>query len=103
MANSFWFELNSFAVRLQIYIGVSLFELHLPRLQYGKRAWESGDMSTEEFRKTLEEPHSCLVEALELLKDETHEQLPEGQLRLQVKDTLLQLEQFMKTVGVEGI
>lgn len=96
-------KLDPSKVRLQIYIGVSLFELHLPLLQYGKRAWESGDMSTEEFRKTLEEPHSCLVEALELLKDETHEQLPEGQLRLQVKDTLLQLEQFMKTVGVEGI
>ena len=38
---------------------------------------------------------------MDLLKDETNEQLPEGQLRLQVKDTLLQLEQFMKTVGVE--
>lgn len=94
-------KLDPSKVRLQIYIGVSLFELHLPMLQYGKRAWESGEMSTEEFRKTLSEPHSCLLEAMDLLKDETNEQLPEGQLRLQVKDTLLQLEQFMKTVGVE--
>ena len=42
-----------------------------------------------------------LLEALDLLKDETHDQLPEGQLRLQVKDTLTQLEQFMKTLGCE--
>jgi len=94
-------KLDPAKVRLQIYIGVSLYELHLPLLQYGKRAWENGDMSTEEFRKTLSEPHECLIQALDLLKDETHAQLPEGQLRLQVKDTLSQLEQFMKTVGVE--
>jgi len=42
-----------------------------------------------------------MLEALDLLKDETHDQLPEGQLRLQVKDTLTQLEQFMKTLGCE--
>ena len=34
-------------------------------------------------------------------KDETHDNLPEGQLRLQVKETLAQLEGFMKTVGCE--
>ena len=96
-------KLDPSKVRLQIYIGVSLYELHLPLLQFGKRAWENGDISTEEFRKTLAEPHSCLLDALDLLKDETHEQLPEGQLRLQVKDTLSQLEQFMKTVGVDGM
>ena len=38
---------------------------------------------------------------LELLRDETNEKLPEGQLRLLVKDTLSQLEQFMKTLGCE--
>ena len=37
-------------IRLQIYLGVSLFELHMPLLQYGKRDWESGRMSTEQFR-----------------------------------------------------
>ena len=42
-----------------------------------------------------------MLQALDLLKDETFEQLPEGQLRLQVKDTLAQLEQFMKTLGCE--
>ena len=47
------------------------------------------------------EPRSWLVKALDMLKDETHENLPEGQLRLQVKDTLAQLEAFMKTVGCE--
>jgi hypothetical protein len=39
--------------------------------------------------------------ALDLLRDETNEKLPEGQLRLLVKDTLTQLEQFMKTLGCE--
>lgn len=47
------------------------------------------------------EPRSILIKALDLLKDETHENLPEGQLRLQVKETFAQLEAFMKTVGCE--
>jgi hypothetical protein len=38
-----------------------------------------------------------MLRALELLRDETNEALPEGQLRVLVKDTLTQLEQFMKT------
>ena len=53
------------------------------------------------FRKSLFEPRDCMLQAMDLLKDETHDQLPEGQLRLQVKDTLAQLEQFMKTLGCE--
>ncbi len=36
-------------------------------------------------RKSLEEPRELLLEAAEMLKDETHENLPEGQLRLQVR------------------
>ena len=52
-------------------------------------------------RKSLFEPRDCMLQAMDLLKDETFEQLPEGQLRLQVKDTLAQLEQFMKTLGCE--
>ena len=52
-------------------------------------------------RETLMEPRSWLIQALDMLKDEIHEQLPEGQLMLQVKDTLAQLEAFMKTVGCE--
>lgn len=39
--------------------------------------------------------------ALDLLKDEKNPELPEGQLRLLVKDTLTQLEKFMKTIGCE--
>ncbi len=94
-------KLDPNGVRLQIYSGVALYELHLPLLQYGKRAWEAGSMPTEEFRESLAEPRAHLVRALDLLKDETHENLPEGQLRLQVKETLAQLESFMKTVGCE--
>ena len=52
-------------------------------------------------RATLFEPRSFIRRALELLRDETNEKLPEGQLRLLVKDTLSQLEQFMKTLGCE--
>ncbi len=52
-------------------------------------------------RKSLVEPRQLLLDALEMLKDETHENLPEGQLRLQVKETLAQLESFMKTIGYE--
>lgn len=96
-------KLDPSMVRLQIYAGAALFELHLPLLQYGKRQWETGNMPTDEFRKTLYEPRDCLKHALELLQDETHDALPEGQLRLQIKDTLAQLEQFMKTLGCEDI
>jgi len=39
--------------------------------------------------------------ALELLENETNDNLPEGQLRLQAADTLSQLEGFMKTVGCQ--
>jgi hypothetical protein len=42
-----------------------------------------------------------MLRALDLLRDETNEALPEGQLRVLVKDTLTQLEQFMKTIGCE--
>merc|ERR1712223_1154977 len=37
-------KLDPCRVRLQIYIGVSLYELHLPLLQYGKRKWETGQL-----------------------------------------------------------
>ena len=47
------------------------------------------------------EPRDWLVRALDMLREETSERLPEGQLRLQVKATLEQLEAFMKTVGCE--
>ena len=43
-------KLDPCRVRLQIYIGVALYELHLPLLQYGKRKWETGQLPTEEFR-----------------------------------------------------
>ncbi len=43
-------QLDPCSVRLQIYLGVALYELHLPLLQHGKRAWEAGTMATEEFR-----------------------------------------------------
>ena len=49
------------------------------------------------------EPRDILKRALEVLRDETNEKLPEGQLRLQVKATLEQLEQFMKTLGCEDL
>ena len=39
--------------------------------------------------------------ATDLLVNETNENLPEGQLRLQASDTLTQLEGFMKTVGCQ--
>ena len=64
-----------------------------------KQAYRKGKLFV--FRKCLFEPRDMLLEALDLLKDETHDQLPEGQLRLQVKDTLTQLEQFIKTLGCE--
>ncbi len=94
-------RLDPHQVRLQIYTSVSLYEMHLPLLQYAKRAWETGEMPTEEFREALKEPHRLVQDALALIKDETHDNLPEGQLRLQVQDTLSQLEAFMKTVGCD--
>ena len=49
------------------------------------------------------EPRDILVQAMELLQDEQNDNLPEGQLRLQIKETLNQLENFMKTLGCEDI
>jgi hypothetical protein len=43
-------KLDPARVRLQIYIGAALYELHLPLLQYGKRKWETGEIPTEDFR-----------------------------------------------------
>ncbi len=94
-------RLDPCCVRLQIYVGVATYELHLPLLQRGKRGWESGELTTEQFREALAEPRRLLLGALDLLREETHEDLPEGQLRLQVKETLAQLESFMKTIGCE--
>jgi len=88
-------------IRLNIFAATAHYELHLPLLQAGKRSWESGKLSTEEFREALREPHKHIVRALELLEDETNDNLPEGQLRLQAKDTLSQLEGFMKTLGCQ--
>ena len=53
---------------IQIYTAVALYELHLPLLQYGKRAWETGEMPTEQFRESLFEPRSLILEAMDLLK-----------------------------------
>ena len=53
------------------------------------------------FRESLKEPRQLLMDTMTLLEDETNENLPEGQLRIQVKDTLSQLEGFMKTIGCE--
>lgn len=47
------------------------------------------------------EPHRHVKKAVELLENETNDNLPEGQLRLQAEDTLAQLEGFMKTVGCQ--
>uniref|UniRef100_A0A0K2U0Z8 Protein msta, isoform Alike [Acyrthosiphon pisum] n=1 Tax=Lepeophtheirus salmonis TaxID=72036 RepID=A0A0K2U0Z8_LEPSM len=88
-------------VRLQIYVAVALYELHLPLLQILKRKWENGGLPTEEFRKELQEPRDYITQALDLLKDEVNENLPEGVMRLTVKDTLSQLDLFMKSVGCE--
>ena len=51
----------------------------------------------------LYEPRDILKKALDLLREETNENLPEGQLRLQINSTQGQLEQFMKTLGCEDI
>lgn len=42
-----------------------------------------------------------MLETLDLMADEENENLPEGQLKIQVKETLSQLEGFMKTIGCE--
>merc|ERR1712106_804709 len=86
-------------IRLNIFAATAHYELHLPLLQLGKRSWEGGKLSTEEFREKLRDPHSHVARALVLLEDETNDNLPEGQLRLQAQDTLGQLEGFMKTLG----
>ena len=54
-------------------------------------------------RKTLYEPRDILLKALDYLQEETNQNLPEGQLRLQIKETLSQLTQFMKTLGCEDV
>ena len=41
-------------------------------------------------RAALKEPHLHVRKALELLENETNDNLPEGQLRLQAADTLSQ-------------
>ena len=51
----------------------------------------------------LYEPRDILRKAIDLLSEETNENLPEGQLRLQIKSTLGQLEEFMKTLGCEDM
>ena len=56
---------------------------------------------TRDCRDALKEPHLHVRKALELLENETNDNLPEGQLRLQAADTLSQLEGFMKTVGCQ--
>ena len=58
-------------------------------------------MTSYYFRASLIEPHTHVKKAVELLENETNENLPEGQLRLQALDTLTQLEGFMKTVGCQ--
>jgi len=96
-------KLDPSMVRLQIYTASSLFELHLPLLQFGKRKWETGELATDDFRKTLYEPRDILQQGLDMLQEEQNESLPEGQLRLQIKSTLNQLESFMKTLGCEDL
>ena len=49
------------------------------------------------------EPKDILTQAMELLQDEQNGNLPEGQLRIQIKETLNQLENFMKTLGCEDV
>ena len=71
-------------IRLMVYAAAAHFEIHLPLLQVAKRAWESGKLSTEEFRVELNEPHKHLQQAAKLLVNEENEMLPEGQLRAQV-------------------
>jgi len=95
------YKLDPAMIRLQIYAATAHFELHLSQLQKAKRHWESGKISTEEFRELLKEPHKNVISCMELLKEETNSSLPEGQYLLQAKDTMSQLESFMKTVGCQ--
>jgi hypothetical protein len=95
------FKLDPDMIRLEIYAAASNYELHLPLLQIAKRKWETGKLSTEDFRVALEEPYKCVNTTIQLLQKEVNEMLPEGQLLLQAKDTLEQLEGFMKTVGCQ--
>ena len=44
-----------------------------------------------------------MKKAQDILKEETNEKLPEGQLRIQINETLGQLEEFMKTLGCEDM
>ncbi|XP_023326738.1 protein msta [Eurytemora carolleeae] len=94
-------KIDPHMIRLEVYSAAAHFELHLPQLQLAKRSWETGKLSTEEFRERLKEPHSSVLKAIELLKEEGNDLLPEGQLLLQARDTLTQLEGFMKTVGCQ--
>jgi len=89
------------SIRLMIFAAAAYFELHMPLLQGAKRKWEGGKISTEEFRAALLEPHKYVKKAVDLLQNETNDNLPEGQLRLQATDTMAQLEGFMKTVGCQ--
>jgi len=95
------YKLDPNMIRLEVYAAAAYFELHLPLLQISKRKWETGKMSTEDFRAELEEPYQCVKKAIELLKEEGNELLPEGQLLLQAQDTMAQMEGFMKTVGCQ--
>jgi len=95
------YKLDPAMIRLQIYAATANYELHLSELQKSKRNWETGKVSTEEFRELLKEPHKYVLAAIELLKEETNSNLPEGLYLIQAKDTLSQLESFMKTVGCQ--
>jgi len=95
------YKLDPNMIRLEVYAAAAYFELHLPLLQISKRKWETGKLSTEDFRVELEEPYRCVKKAIDLLKEEGNELLPEGQLLLQAKDTMAQMEGFMKTVGCQ--
>jgi len=95
------YKLDPNMIRLEIYAAAAYFELHLPLLQISKRKWEAGTLATEDFRKELMEPYNNVKKAIDLLKVEGNEQLPEGQLLLQARDTLTQLEGFMKTMGCQ--
>jgi len=76
-------------IRLMIFAAAAHFELHMPLLQVAKRKWEAGQLSTEDFRSALKDPHTHVKTAVALLQNETNENLPEGQLRLQAVDTWL--------------
>jgi len=94
-------QLDPNMIRLEVYAAAANFELHLPLLQISKRKWETGKLSTEDFREELKIPHSYVEKSINLLNKEDNEMLPEGQLLLQARDTMAQLEGFMKTVGCQ--